>query len=554
MASGPRQVVFVGAATAVAEWRTLAQRSPLLTVAGSVVVDPMQAAAAQVAHLADSEVDIVVVGPPRMVAETGAALDDLGAPVVLAMPPEHSARQWRHARFAPSLIGLAATTWLDKAGGRQLDITWPGPLIEGAALAMSSAASLQVAHVDPTTNSVQLRDSAGRTIALHRRVGGTTRLEHAASRYDFDGTSETVRTGATDKSRDVPPHPQRALAALARHPSALISAEQLTAASSLVAGMRDLGPNMATVGLAQLARSAELAVAAADEREQLRALGLRADAPLNKGSSRHISDPAELPVEAWAYRAGVKPVAFMTVRPDQVDAMVALFDGAHTVQRQRRVRVHAQDRWTDDRSSGEPMVELYLSRDPAKAERAAALQADADPSAHAGELGRLMGYPACCVDAWANQHDRANNTYNRYLAASRTAAGGPWAWQLNDLHAKLVPFYPCHYRCTAAVAFADAALTAMDDAEPGKAARWQRLLARPVLYFDHDHQLWFDGTSDGGRIAYQAVEYAGTSRGIAALAGHCATSTELTVTAMAIGDLARIDPGLGFVAPFGLSR
>lgn len=212
-------------------------------------------------------------------------------------------------------------------------------------------------------------------------------------------------------------------------------------------------------------------------------------------------DVGREPTELWAYRAGVKPVAFLTVQPDRVDDTIALFAGAHVERRDRRVHVEDQDRWVDDRTRGEPMVELYIAADAAGARRAAELQAD--PSRAVVELGELMGYPPCCVGAFARQADRSNNTLNRYLAAARTAAGGPWPWQLNDLRAKLVPFFVCGYRCEAAVAFATATLDTLESARPGSTDRLREQLARRVWYIDDGNQVWgYDGADpDAGFVA-----------------------------------------------------
>src|SRR6185295_18863978 len=125
---------------------------------------------------------------------------------------------------------------------------------------------------------------------------------------------------------------------------------------------------------------------------------------------------------------------FLTVRPDQVETTLAYFGDVHCERRERRVQVEAQDRWTDRRDRGEPRVELYISRDASLAREMARLQADEDPTAALRQLGALAGYPPCCVDAFARQDDRANNSRNRYHTYARTlraggAAASLWPWQ-----------------------------------------------------------------------------------------------------------------------------
>ncbi|MCB9572040.1 MAG: DUF483 domain-containing protein [Kofleriaceae bacterium] len=301
-----------------------------------------------------------------------------------------------------------------------------------------------------------------------------------------------------------------------------------------------------------------------DATAELAALGLR-----RQGAARgagpdvaavEIALP-DAPLELWSFRAGAKPVVFLTVDAEREAAVRAAFGGAHVERRERRVEIATQDRWIDDRGRGRPVVELYVARDPVLARRAAALQADADPSHHLRELGDLLGYPTCCVDAFARQADRAHNTLNRYLAASRTAPGdAPWPWPLNELHVRLIPFYPCSYRCPAALRFAVATVAALDDAHPGAAAALRAALARPVVYLDHDRQLWLTGVATAEGVRYHRVARVGASPGLRALAADLAAGDTLAATdavldvrraGQAVATWRRAEPGLGFVAPFG---
>ncbi len=256
-------------------------------------------------------------------------------------------------------------------------------------------------------------------------------------------------------------------------------------------------------------------------------------------------------LEAVAFRAGRKPVAFLTVRPSEVDATLAAFPGAHAERHDRRVAVAALDTWTDRRDEGEPRVELYLSRDPALARRAAALQT-ADPSAAARELGALLGYPRCCADAFAGEDARANNTRNRYAVAARTGPG-PWPWELADHAVALSPFFPCSYRCEAAVAWVREVLAALEQERPGAIAQLRAALARPVLYLGHDAWLSFEGEAHGARVVHRG---ACATPSLAALGGACGdgalelSDAALVVDAGARFVLERADPGLGLVLPF----
>ena len=266
-------------------------------------------------------------------------------------------------------------------------------------------------------------------------------------------------------------------------------------------------------------------------------------------------------LELWALRAGVKPVAFITTRPADAERVIASFRDVHVERRTRRVRVGPQDTWVDRRDEGEDAVELYFSRDPALAAAAARLQAEGDPSAGLSELGALMGYPPCCVAAFAAQRDRSNNVANRYQTFSRTAAPGPWPWLLNNTQTMLLPCFPCTYDCRAAETYARAALSAMERVHPGVFAAFSAVLGRPVLYFDDHDAVTLAGHLHGEEVRYEAASVSpGASAEVAALAAVICqgdtlrwTHEELRVQAQGreLLRLARTDPGLGFLAPFG---
>jgi hypothetical protein len=214
-------------------------------------------------------------------------------------------------------------------------------------------------------------------------------------------------------------------------------------------------------------------------------------------------------------------------------------------------------------------VELYLAHDRELARRAAYLQAEADPTQAMREIGALTGYPPCCVDAFAQQDDRANNSRNRYYSQARTRAPDgstpvPWPWELNNLYTMVVPFYPCSYRCAQALAWARASLQEMGKVYPALLDELRGWLARPVLYFDHDHQLVFNGQYVDGRISYQGVALPGSgSPHLAALAAAIGRGNLLRLddrellierNGQAVLSLKRTDPALGFVAPFGVGE
>ena len=289
------------------------------------------------------------------------------------------------------------------------------------------------------------------------------------------------------------------------------------------------------------------------------ALGLEGRAPLGDPPSLLHTEIEREPTELWGFRAGIKPVVFLTVPPDRVEATRRHFEGAHVEQRARRVHVEPGDRWTDDRTLGEPRVELYISNDPALAREACALQSE-DPTRSAARLGELLGYPTCCVDAFRRQPDRSDNTRNRYETALRTNAP-TWQFELDNLAMMFLPFFPCTYVCAAATELARQTLDALRTDDRDAARVVEAILRRPVLYFGHDELVCFDGqASSRDTIEYTRALVPRTSTARArSLASALGRGDRLTLGSDALSvsrsgatlfELRRIDPAVGFVAPF----
>lgn len=385
--------------------------------------------------------------------------------------------------------------------------------------------------------------------AVSIEAGGTFR-------WSLDDAAESLEApGQPARRRPAVPRATRGLAALTEG-SDLFEAREV---ARLVRAVRlRIGDGTCRRSLAVSARRL-----ASTPSDLSGALGLRgtleASAPAPRIPTSHLDAPFEL----WGYRAGHKPVAFLTVAPDAVDRTLAFFPGAHVVRRDRRVEVGAQDAWNDLRDRGTPRVELYVSGDRALAERAAELQAGGDPTASLEELGALLGYPPCCVAAFRTLPDRANNTLHRYAAAGRTR-GSRWPAALNNLSVVVSPWYPCRYDCEASLERAEAALLALDAAMPGERARLLEVLRRPVLYFTHDHQIVLDGhaseTDEGRRVAYTNAAIPDFAADLGDLGGAIARGDELVLgrerlvvrrQGAVIAALERTDPGLGLLAPFG---
>ncbi len=263
---------------------------------------------------------------------------------------------------------------------------------------------------------------------------------------------------------------------------------------------------------------------------------------------------AALPLEALAYRYELRPAVMLRVAPHEETRVRALLPG--TVKRRERVEL-------DPLAGGAPrervLVDLFVARDARTAARLAELHAEETPDA--SSVGALLGYPACCVQAYVAQVEHGDPTHDRYAVAARTSFGpGPWPAVLDDTSLALLPHVPCTYRCESSREQAAALLATLRTEDRALHDAILRYLRGPILYFDHERQLRFDGTVSEGGIAYRAVAtpWSGGAQ-LDQLAAAIATGDRLQFGEAALivlrGEerlftLERTDPGLGIVLPF----
>jgi hypothetical protein len=103
-------------------------------------------------------------------------------------------------------------------------------------------------------------------------------------------------------------------------------------------------------------------------------------------------------------------------------------------------------------------------------------------------LGRLLGYPACCADAFATRWNEARELHQGDVAGlvAKTGGAGPFPWPLNPFlrygGSELVPHFPCRFDCPASLDLARRLLATLELAEPAHAAALRRELPTLVLY------------------------------------------------------------------------
>jgi hypothetical protein len=156
-----------------------------------------------------------------------------------------------------------------------------------------------------------------------------------------------------------------------------------------------------------------------------------------------------------------------------------------------------------------------------------------DPEA----LGRMFGYPECCISSFLQRWRRHKTDANTgepdfpYLAYSDTRRR-PWPevnnllWYMNDSRTPyyLISHFPCSYRCQKSLDYAKNVDRFISVEYPRLAQRIRAYLCLPILLFhdkndgirDENNGFVFSGKSDGQWIIYNDVHPLRTARSIRA--------------------------------------
>ncbi|AKF03223.1 DUF483 domain-containing protein [Sandaracinus amylolyticus] len=146
-----------------------------------------------------------------------------------------------------------------------------------------------------------------------------------------------------------------------------------------------------------------------------------------------------------ALHAGIKPLVRQVVPDDAAAPTRARFEALGLAVREALHRV--------DTATTRGRV-LFVARDPRRAEAAAAIEAEPE---HDVELGKLLGYPRCCVEAYLAAPPPREN-----LDVLARAAHGVGHARLNVLDLAVfhyVSWIPCSLTCSLSLAYADAVAT-----------------------------------------------------------------------------------------------
>lgn len=112
-------------------------------------------------------------------------------------------------------------------------------------------------------------------------------------------------------------------------------------------------------------------------------------------------------------------------------------------------------------------------------------------------MGTLMGYPRCCVDAFAAQPSRRDNADNERRTFLRAPAE-PLDVALHRIGAaRVVSHHPCSPSCAASVELGRGVLDRVAEIDAGAGARLGARLGLPALLLDMRRRVELEGRFDG---------------------------------------------------------
>ncbi len=470
-------VLVVGDTPRAHAWEAALQRAKAVCSVQRVDAD-WQTVREQISHVPQAKLAIAAGSGLTEAVAALAAQHDVGG--LISAPP--GTRLPKGFQRAPDFEAAPGVRWLSKhlSGATTLQVEIHGSadghgddVCEAALIgllvvvALVGEAELTVATLmHESLFHAELSSRQLPHISLVARSGGhSLRVQAKSERTQLElsvnETSERrVLRGAGDTvTRDVvlPPAPARALSAL------------FTPVAALGA------PALFEKARAELMRLAPSPAAFLSLREATRAPASDSDWPWavagalqpESGVDTLTDPPGTSVLELAAFEAGLKPAVLLPQSREQAEGTAARFAHCRVL----------------DLASGTLFVAAHRARD---LETLVQLRSAADPDPHLREIGALLGYPKCCVDAFARLSDRSDDARTRYATARGTAAEANWAWPLNDTGVRVLPFFACSYTCPHARKQAEAVLELLRVESPAVHAALAERLAAPVLYFDEN--------------------------------------------------------------------
>jgi len=228
---------------------------------------------------------------------------------------------------------------------------------------------------------------------------------------------------------------------------------------------------------------------AAREEVQVRRLAY----PLGSGQAEEI-----------ALGAGIKPLVRQLLDASSLDVALERFRraGFHVVVPPVRYtgRGRARVTFTDGDAPSGAEAPVFVSRERRVAEAAAACEVD-DEDEQPRVMGELLGYPPCCVEAFASTPIPRPNRELASRALARTA--GALCARLNTLDQAMfhyIAYSTCSFDCAPSSSFADAVASIVHSRHPHFAAAIDNALGAHRLMLSDDVQVSIAGRLTGAGI------------------------------------------------------
>ncbi len=235
-------------------------------------------------------------------------------------------------------------------------------------------------------------------------------------------------------------------------------------------------------------------------------------------AAQRIPFPAIAGEEA-ALTIGLKPALRLLIDPSRVAQLAARFRSRGFATTWLPLPLHESsiDGATSCAPAGdaEARVPFYVGRDAKRIEDAAQLEswmsldgglARGDLSQATRRLGELLGYPRCCIEAFAALGPTDLNVEPVRAAADRTVTFDPLLDNLSLSVCHLIGWFPCRYDCEPSREVARAVERKLAAEVPTGIAALRRYLAMPRLYCDDRRQIVFDGKpGTSTRVHYRSV-------------------------------------------------
>lgn len=207
------------------------------------------------------------------------------------------------------------------------------------------------------------------------------------------------------------------------------------------------------------------------------------------------SPVAVIDLELEQLRAGARSVALKeNVPADDAESLIVAYEAmgfAASIASQ-----HDLAGGGDDHVHGSTHVNVAVASDAATLDEALEMLAkhfDSPGPDAIRNMARLLGYPLCCAEAFAESTLRGSNVDNE-RHPFRRAPDTPLSPFLNRLgRARLVSHFACRPDCEASIGIARRTLAVLADADAQAASALLAELERPVLFIDYTRRALLSG-------------------------------------------------------------